>query len=243
MPGLPRIGLILLATDLTTERDAARLIGPDEAGMHATRVAYANPTTPENLRLMAPRLGEAAALLVPDEPLAAILFSCSSASVAIGERPVRDAIAVGRPGVPVITPTDAACEALAALGARRIALLTPYLPVTSETVAAHFTSLGFDLVRSRCMGLADDREMARVLDAAILAAAREADSPEADALFISCTALPALAVAARIEAAIGKPVVTSNGASLWRLRRLAGLASPLPGYGRLFEAAPAETVA
>jgi maleate isomerase len=81
---LPRIGLILLATDLTTERDVARLIEPDEAGVHATRVAYANPTTPANLRAMAPRLGEAAALLAPGEPLAAICFGCTSASVVIG---------------------------------------------------------------------------------------------------------------------------------------------------------------
>ena len=233
MPGLPRLGLILLATDLTSERDAARLIGPDEAGLHATRVAYANPTTPDNLRRMAPLLGEAAALLVPDEPLAEILFSCTSASVAIGEVPVREAIAAGRPGVPVVTPTEAAREALAALGAGRIALLTPYLAETTEAVAAHFADLGFEIVRSHCMGLADDREMARVPGAAILAAAREADAPEADALFISCTALPALTVAASVESTLDKPVVTSNGASLWQLRRLAGLSSLVPGYGRL----------
>ena len=243
MRDLPRLGLILLATDLTTERNAARLIGPDEAGLHATRVAFANPTTPENLRRMGPRLGEAAALIVPDERLAAVLFSCSSASVAIGEAAVREAIAAGRPGVPVVTPTDAAREALEALGARRIALLTPYLPETSATVAAHFEGLGFDLVRSHCMGLADDREMARIPETAILAAACEADHPEAEALFISCTAFPALAVAGRIEAALGKPVVTSNQASLWQLRQLAGLAGPIRGYGRLFDLCGAEAAA
>ena len=51
---LPRLGLILLATDLTLEGDVARLILPDEAAVHATRVAYANPTTPANLRGMGP---------------------------------------------------------------------------------------------------------------------------------------------------------------------------------------------
>lgn len=237
MARLPRIGMILLATDLTTERDAARLIGPDEAGLHATRVAYDNPTTPENLRKIAPRLAEAAALLLPDEPLAAILFSCTSASVVIGEQAVQAAIGAGRPGVPVVTPTEAARQALATFGARRIALMTPYIAETTDAMAAHFGALGFDIVGRYAMGLEDDRDMARVDHDAILAAARRADSPEAEAVFISCTALPALASAARIEAALGKPVVTSNLATLWRLRQLAGLPGPVPGYGRLLAAA------
>ncbi len=66
-----------------------------------------------------------------------------------------------------------------------------------------------------------------------------ADAPDAEALFISCTALPALAAVARIEAAIGKPVVTSNQACIWRLRHLAGLAGPVEGFGALLAQAPA----
>jgi maleate isomerase len=36
-----------------------------------------------------------------------------------------------------------------------------------------------------------------------------------------------------LEAQIGKPVVTSTQAVLWRLLRLAGFAAPIPGFGRL----------
>lgn len=236
---LPRLGLILLATDLTTERDAARLIRPDEAGLHATRVAYCNPTTPENLRGMAPGLAAAAALLVPGEPLAAIYYSCTSASVVIGEAAVREAIRTARPGVPVVTPTVAARTALEALGARRIAILTPYLPETTRPIAAHFAGAGFEVVKTSCLGLGDDRDMARVTGDAILAAAREADDPAADALFISCTALPALDVVARAEAALRKPVVTSNQASIWQMRHFAGLDAPVNGFGQLFTREPA----
>jgi maleate isomerase len=236
---LPRIGLILLATDLTTERDVARLIEPDEAGVHATRVAYANPTTPANLRAMAPRLGEAAALLAPGEPLAAICFGCTSASVVIGEAAVAEAIGRGRPGTPVVTPIGAAEVALGALGARRIAVLTPYLPETTAPVVAHLAARGFEVVRACCLGLEDDREMARIEPDAIVEAARAADSPRAEALFISCTALPAMTLAGRIEAALGKPVVTSNQACIWRLRHRAGLGAPVEGFGALFAHVPA----
>lgn len=233
---MPRIGLILLATDLTTEHDARQLIGPDEAGLHATRVAFANPVTPDNLRRMAPSLTAAAALLVPGEPLAAILYSCTSASAAIGEEGISAAIGAARPGVPVVTPTEAARMALVRLGARRIALLTPYITQTTDAVAAHFASYGFEIVARHGMGFDDDRAMAKIPADAILEAARAVDRPEAEALFVSCTALPVLGVIARIEEALGKPVVTSNQASLWRLRTLAGLEHPVADHGRLFEA-------
>ncbi len=231
---MPRLGLILLATDLTTERDVARLIPHEAAAVHATRVAYANPTTPENLREMAPLLSAAAALLVPGEDLAAICYSCTAASVVIGEEAVAAAVDLGRPGVPVVTPIGAATAALRALGARRIAVLTPYPEEATEAVVGHLREAGFDVVRAACLGLSDDREMARVPRAAIVAAALRVDAPEAEALFISCTALPALAAVADIEAALDKPVVTSNQASIREMRRLAGLTAPVTGFGRLF---------
>ncbi len=235
----PRLGLILLATDLTSEGDVARLIPPREAAVHVTRVAYANPTTPANLRGMGPRLAEAAGLLVPGVPLAAIAFGCTTASVVTGEAAVAEAVGAARPGVPVVTPIAAAARGLRALGARRIAVLTPYTEETTAPVVAHLQGAGFEVVRVRCLGLEDDREMARVPAEAIVAAAREADAAEAEALFVSCTALPAMAVVAEIEAELGKPVVTSNQATIWELRGHAGLAAPVTGFGRLFGCVPA----
>lgn len=236
---LPRLGLILLATDLTTEGDVARVIGPEEAAVHATRVAYANPTTPENLRGMAPRLAEAAGLLVPGEQLAAIGFACTSASVVIGEAAVAAAIGAGRPGVPVVTPIGAAERALREVGARRIAVFTPYLPETTAPVVAHMAAAGFEVAGWHGLGLDDDRAMARVGAEAIVEGARRADRPEAEAIFVSCTALPALAVVARLEAELGKPVVTSNQAMIRELRRLAGVAGAVEGFGSLFGERPA----
>lgn len=229
-----RLGLILLATDLTSERDFARLVPLEAAAIHATRVAYENPTTPENLRLMGPRLEAAAALLVPGMALDGICFSCTAASVVIGDEEVRAAVQRARPGVPVITPIAAARAALGALGVQRIALLTPYLVATTRPMAAHLAERGFEVVRSSCLGLEDDREMARLDPACLIAAALRADDPRAGALFISCTALPALDVVAEIEARLDKPVVTSNQASIWAMCHAAGIIAVPVGYGRLF---------
>jgi len=228
-----RIGLVALATDHTSERDFARMVPPDEAGVYVARVAYANPTTPANLRRMRPRLAAAAGLILPDEPLDALCYSCTSASVAIGDEAVEAALQAGKPGVPVVTPPAAARAAFRALGVRRISLLTPYTRETTAPMADYFAGHGYELRSVTCFGLKDDRVMARVRPEAIAAAAGAAMASDAEALFIACTALRAAEVAERVEAAIGRPVVTSNQAGVWRCLRLAGIDRPLAGHGRL----------
>ncbi|MEP3431120.1 MAG: ectoine utilization protein EutA [Roseibium sp.] len=230
-----RIGLIALATDLTSEGDFYRQTPKSGVAIHVTRVAFENPTTPENLRKMGPHLTDAAHLLVPVQPLQAICYSCTSASVVIGDAEITRAIQKAVGNVPVVTPTAAARMAFSALGAERIAVLTPYSISTSEPMAAYFAGHGLDVIRFDCLGLEDDRDMALVSDRTIINAAVAADTPDTEALFISCTGLPAIRVIFEIESRIGKPVVTSNQASAWAMTRLSGLEDHKPlEYGRLF---------
>lgn len=232
-PIAKRVGLVILATDHTTEPDFQRMVASDNIGLYTARIPYANPTTPENLRLMQPELISGAGLILPDEDLDAICYSCTSASVVIGDDEIEAAIKTAKPGVPVITPPLAAVRGLHAFGARRISILTPYTVETSTPMLAYFTAKGFDIVRFTCFGLEDDREMARVTPASLVAAASEAMAPDCDALFISCTALRAAIAAPQIEAAIGKPVITSNLATAWATLRLCGEDQPRPELGQL----------
>ena len=232
-PFRKRVGLIILATDHTTETDFQRMVAGDGIGVYATRIPYANPVTPENLRAMQPSLTAGAALILPDEPLDVVMYSCTSASVVIGDSAVEAAVRAAKPTAAVVTPTAAAVSGLRAFGARRISVLTPYTLETSRPMADYFEALGFDIARFTCLGLSDDREMARIAPAEIVAFAKEATAPDSDALFISCTAVRAAGVAAEIETAIGKPVVTSNLATAWACLRLCGEAAARPEFGRL----------
>jgi maleate isomerase len=100
-------------------------------------------------------------------------------------------------------------------------------------MAEYFAAQGFIIDRFTCMGLTDDREMARISHDEIVAFARAAMAEESDALFISCTAVRAAAVIARIEASIGKAVVSSNLATAWMCLRLCGESDARPALGRL----------
>jgi maleate isomerase len=102
-------------------------------------------------------------------------------------------------------------------------------------MADYFTQHGLEIQRFDCLGMCDDRDMARISQSSIIEAAIRADVPEAEALFISCTAVPAVATIAEIETRIGKPVVTSNQASAWAMLRHAGLQHNPVGYGLLFD--------
>ncbi|MBX9457568.1 MAG: ectoine utilization protein EutA [Rhizobium sp.] len=228
-----RIGLIILATDHTTEIDFQRMVASEDIGVYVSRIHYANPVTPENLRAMQPSLTSGAGLILPDEPLDAVMYSCTSASVVIGDAEVAAAIREAKPGVEVVTPTAAAVLGLRAFGASSISVLTPYTRETSRPMADYFAGLGFGIDRFTCLDMTDDREMARVAPSELVAFAREAADPASDALFISCTALRAAGVAAEIEQAIGKPVVTSNLATAWQCLRICGDQPIRPEFGRL----------
>jgi maleate isomerase len=228
-----RIGVVVLATDHTTERDFARICPREEVGVYVNRVAYENPTTLENLARMKPRLSEAAAMILPGESLDALYYSCTAASVLLGDEAVRAALDEAKPGVPVITPSLAARAALATLEARRISILTPYLPETGGLIGDYFSGYGFEVLNLECMGLEDDREMARISLRDIFTAATKAVAAEAEALFISCTALRGAQVAGEIEREIGRPVITSNQAGIWLSLRNAGVNDPIEGFGRL----------
>ncbi len=233
-PAPLRLGLIALATDLTSESDFARICAPRGIAVHATRVAYENPTTADNLRAMQPRLAEAASLIAPGETLGAIAYSCTAASVLIGDGAVRQAVQRGRQGVPCVTPIGAALAGLRQLGAQRISVLAPYTEAVTVPVCELFSDNGFELRSAACFGLDDDRQMARLSPRSLIEASAEVCDPQADALFISCTALRACEVAEVIEERIGRPVVTANQAMIWGALRAAGHVDPVAGYGRLF---------
>jgi maleate isomerase len=239
-PIAKRIGLVILATDHTTEPDFQRLVAGPEIGLYVARIPYANPTTPENLRRMQPTLTAGAALILPGEALDAICYSCTSASVVIGEEAVRAAIAEAKPGVPVVTPTAASVTALRALGARRISILTPYTVETSRPLVEYFARHGFEIAGASCLGMEDDREMARLAPGALVELARSATEADADALFISCTALRAALAAAEIETAIVRPVISSNLATAWACLGLCGDRRPRPEIARLMALPAAE---
>ena len=234
-PGMHRIGLIALSNDYATERDFINLRPSDDVALFTSRVQNTPDCTPGSLALMATHITAAAALLVPDGRLDVIAYACTSGTVVMGYDEICARIHAARPGVSVVTPITASLAALDTLGAHRISVLTPYTDGVNSAIAAHLSAAGKDICAFTSFQIEDNEVMAALPPDAIYRAALEADRPDAQALFISCTAIRAVDVIEQIEGAIGKPVVTANQAMIWQSLRLSGFAASMPGHGRLMQ--------
>ena len=230
-----RIGLIALLTDEATEPDFQRMM-PEGAAYFTSRVISANPVTIENLRKIGPKLGESAAQILPGARLDSIAYSCTSGTVALGYDAIAAEIAKGRPGVPVTTPITSAIAGLNKLGAKRITLFTPYVDSVNQAMRGFIEDHGIEVLNIGSFCIEGDLDMARLPPEAIRAAVIEANHPEADAVFISCTAIRAVEVLEEAEAALGKPVLSAIQCLFWEALRLAGCDTPIEGYGSLLRA-------
>ena len=232
-PGLYRIGLITLASDYVTERDFMNMRPSDDVVIYTSRILNANPCTAENLLTMAPRLADSVSLIIPQGRLDAVAYSCTSGTVVIGHEAVVASVHTARPGIPVATPITAGLAALENFGAYKVAVLTPYIDDVNGHIVRYMEDKGVQVVALTSFLFPDDNDMAKLPPETIYAAAIEADRPEADALFISCTAIRAVDTVERIEQTLGKPVVTANQALFWQALRATGCELPVTGYGRL----------
>ena len=234
-PGAHRIGLIALASDYVVERDFVNMRPGDEVAVFVSRVLNVNPCTVENLRTMGPRLADAASLIIPDGRLDAMVYCCTSGTAAMGYDTVAENIRSVRPGIPVITPITAGLRALNQFNAERIAVLTPYTDDVNASLVDYIQEHGPQVTAITSFHFANDNDMARIPPEAIVSAAKEADRDDADALFISCTAIRAVDVVDEIEQALNKPVVCANQALFWESVRTTGYDAPINGYGRLLK--------
>jgi len=228
-----RIGLIALASDHAIEDELRLFLTPEVARIATTRIANADRYDATTLAANAAGLGAAAALLLPAGRLDVLAYGCTSGTVAIGEAEVDRLLGSARPEAAVTTPITAAKAALAALGARRIALLTPYPAVLHRMVAEHLEGHGFTLSDERGLGVATDAGISALTARELREAACSLDRQGAEAVFLSCTALHTAGLVDTLEQELALPVVTSNQALAWHALRLAGVAASLPGRGRL----------
>ena len=231
-----RIGLIALATDLNSESDLRRML-PAQVEIYCNRVQHANPMGLEALRRVAADMPRAGRDLLPGVPLDVVVYGCTSGTIAMGETATLKLIGEARACRHATTPVTASLAALHHLGARRVSILTPYHEDVNRALGDYYASRGLEVINVSGFGMDDDNEMTAVSPEAIVEAGVQAMAVDADALFISCTALRSSLAVDALEVALGRPVVTSNQAIVWHALRLSGVAAGKQAPGRLFDRA------
>ena len=235
------LGVIVLETDETLEPEFAHMTDLAAVALYHSRIPMAPEITPDTLGRMERDLPESVKLLPPALAFDVIGYGCTSGATVIGAQNVARAVQSVHPETRVTDPLSAILAAGAALKAGRLGFITPYLPEVSQQMRGKLEEGGFSIAAFGSFEEGDDRVVARISEASILAAARQvAGMAACDAIVISCTNLRCLRIIPEIEAETGIPVISSNQALAWHMLRLGGVADKLPKFGQLFSAPLAE---
>lgn len=142
----------------------------------------------------------------------------------------------GEAGVRVSIGSHACTEALRAYGGvRRIAVLSPYWPVMNTEVARYFGDMGFSVVRDIALKRTSWTAIAETTPAECVAAIKEIDGDDVDAIVQVGTNLSMVKLAAMAEMWLGKPVIAINTATYWHALRTRGITDKVEGCGTLLE--------
>ncbi|MBI2164895.1 MAG: aspartate/glutamate racemase family protein [Chloroflexi bacterium] len=226
--GRKRVGLIVPSTNTVMEPDLYRHL-PSEVTIHTARMMLRGGVTIEaEERMLDEYLPKAAQEISTLRPHL-VVFGCTSAGALRGPSHEKEMLQglSGTTGAPVISIMGAVEAQLRRLGARSVAVLTPYSAEVNETIRRSLEALGFQVVHIRGMDVPEAFRIADIAADQIVEYAREQmKGVEADCLFISCANLRALEAIGPIQKALGMPVVTSIQAVLEEVRKALDLQAP-----------------
>lgn len=229
-----RIGVAVLDSDRVLEDDL-RLLLPPDVGTYVARVPYPGTVSDDALERAELELAAAVGRLLPVRPHA-VVWACTSSSFRGGLEglaSLRSRLGAWASGAAAWTATDAVLDDLAHLGARRVAVGTPYsAPITAALVEV-LEDMGYDVVEARRLPDTDDdwdlqdREPDELAEFSIDLARTGADT-----VLLACTGLRTATLPARVAEATGRSFTSSNVAIAASIRRFAAERSSIAAAGR-----------
>lgn len=223
---------MVASCDFTRQEELRRWFPPS---VNCTLTFTEEVSSRDNLELVS-RLGKPGLLAEPVhelvergvEAVAYLCTACSFADGVTGERALREAMR--KHGArQALTTSGAVTGALRAVGARRLAVVHPYQEPVNRLLAAYLEDSGFDVVALTPLGLDAVEDVYTVNEQQVLDTVVAGDHCEAEALFISCTALPTYEVIPHLEERLDKPVISANQATAWALLGAVGAQAHGPG--------------
>jgi maleate cis-trans isomerase len=234
-----RLGFLIPPGNPTVEPEMIAM-APKSVSVHFSRMVAHGPTgtldgQEERNRTQIAHIGESAELLAMVKP-DVIMLAHTATSYTLGRRAEAELVQRLRDqcGTTVATAFGSVLAALKVLGAKRVALGTPYSEETTLKGKALLEENGVNVVRhgrlENVTNIYDETpERARQLGHAV-------DTPDAQAVFLSGLGMPTIPLDI-LEHELGKPVISAASAMMWQALRLAGVRERVSGYGRLLASA------
>ncbi len=230
----PKVGLIALATDFMIEKDFITITKNMNIDLFVNRIHCYSPLTSENLIKMSNTITEVSTDILPDEKLDCVVYGCTSGTIAAGYESIKKKIELAKPEAKVTTPSTAASNALKNLNINKVAIFTPYSKKLNDEVVDYFKKENFIVTSNSYFDILNDSDIAKIDIDYLYEVILNMDLGEAEAVFLSCTNLPALSIVEKLEKKLSKIVLCSNQVLIWDTLKNIGKNKSIEGFGKLF---------
>ena len=231
----PRIGLITLGSDFRIEKDFNNVIYGKNIDLFVNRIHCYNPLTKKSLAKMADDITGVTKEILPDQKLDCVAYGCTSGTVAVGYEVIKKKINLAKPEAQVTTPITSAIKAFKKMNIKNISVFTPYTESINQSVIEYFKESGINVKTLHYFDIPSDIDIGKVDNNYLLEVLSNINLNESEALFISCTALPALDLINTLEKKFDKLILSSNQTLIWETLNLVGNKEKVKGYGKIFE--------
>ena len=231
----PKIGLIALASDYMIEKDFIKIIKDKKVDFFVNRIECFNPLTKENLIKMSEKVTEVTKDILPNEKIDCVAYGCTSGTIAAGFDAIQKKIKNAKPEAIVVTPSTASIKALKKLNIKKIAIFTPYSKKLNDEVLDFFKNENFEIKANSYFNIESDIDIGKVDPNYLYEVLSKMDLNGAEALFVSCTALPALSIIDKLEKKLNITVLSSNQTLIWDTLNSIKNKETTKGFGKIFE--------
>lgn len=240
-----RIGLVVPSSNTTMETEIPELLrrqqenGQQSFTFHSSRMRMQEVSREELARMDAD--SDRCALELSDARCDVLAYACLVAIMSMGsgyhcvsEARLSEVTAGNGGAVPVVSSAGALIDALTALGARRTAIITPYMKPLTDLVADYIQDAGVEVADRVSLEVSDNLAVGRLDPARLPAHARELDLAGVDAVVLSaCVQMPSLPAIQIVEDELGLPVVTAASATARSILLAIGITPRIHGAGQL----------
>lgn len=240
-----RIGQIVPSSNTTMETEIPAMlrgreaIEPERFTFHSSRMRMKHVTKEELAQMDGD--SDRCALELSDARVDVLGYACLVAIMSMGrgyhrvsEQRLHGRTVENGGSAPVVTSAGALIDGLTRLGAKKIAVLTPYMKPLTDLVVDYIEHEGFEVQDAISLGISDNLEVGARDPRAPIEISRRLNTANCDAVVLSaCVQMPSLASIQPVEDRLGLPVISAAVCTAYRMLQTLGLKTVAPNAGAL----------